>query len=332
MIEFIIRRVLMMIPTLLAISFICFTVIQLPPGDYLTTMITEMQSQGESVDPAKIAFLRQEYGLDRSFLEQYAHWMGGLVQGDLGWSFEYDLPVTKVVGDRLGLSALLSFLTVLFTWAVAFPIGIYSATHRYTVADHTITFLGFLGLATPSFLLALVLLYVTNLFFGVSVGGLMDPSYIGQPWSLGKLGSVLLHMIVPVAVIGTGGTAGMIRRLRANLLDELHKPYVVTARAKGLSPGRTLVKYPLRIALNPFIADIGMLLPHLISGAAVVSIVMSLPTTGPMLLQALQSQDMYLAGSFLLFLALLTVIGVLVSDILLAALDPRIRLGGGTSR
>ena len=332
MTDYLIRRILVMIPTLLAISLITFTIIQLPPGDYLSNYIAELQSQGESVDAAKIEFLRHAYGFDLPFHEKYLSWLWGMLHGDFGYSFEYNQPVSAVVGDRLLLSVVLSFATVVFTWVVAFPIGVYSATHRYSVSDHTLTFLGFLGLATPNFLFALVLLYFTNVFFGTSVGGLMDPYYLDQSWGLGKIGSVLQHLIVPVIVIGTSGTAGMIRRLRANLLDELNKLYVVTARAKGLPPTRALIKYPLRMALNPFIADIGNLLPQLVSGAAIVSVVLSLPTTGPMLLAALQSQDMYLAGSFLLFLALLTVIGVLLSDIALALLDPRIRLHGGVTR
>lgn len=332
MLSYVVRRLFVMIPTLLAISFITFVIIQLPPGDFLTTYIAELQSQGEAVDQNKIAMLREMYGLDLPFHEKYLRWVWGLLQGDMGWSFEYELPVSDVVGERLLMSIVLSFTTILFTWAVAFPIGIYSATHRYSVMDHGLTFLGFLGLATPNFLLALVLLYLANVVFGTSIGGLMDPKYLDQPWSLGKVGSVLEHLIVPTIVIGTAGTAALIRRLRANLLDELNKPYVTTAKAKGLAPGRALVKYPLRMALNPFIADIGEILPHIVSGAAVVSMVLSLPTTGPMLLTALQSQDMYLAGSFLMFLAMLTVLGVLVSDIALAMLDPRIRLGAGSTR
>jgi peptide/nickel transport system permease protein len=332
MLNYVVRRLFVMIPTLLAISFITFVIIQLPPGDFLSTYIAELQSQGEAVDQNKIAMLREMYGLDLPFHEKYLRWVWGLLQGDMGWSFEYELPVSDVVGERLLMSIVLSFTTILFTWAVAFPIGIYSATHRYSVMDHGLTFLGFLGLATPNFLLALVLLYLANVVFGTSIGGLMDPKYLDQPWSLDKVGSVLEHLIVPTIVIGTAGTAALIRRLRANLLDELNKPYVTTAKAKGLAPGRALVKYPLRMALNPFIADIGEILPQIVSGAAVVSMVLSLPTTGPMLLTALQSQDMYLAGSFLMFLAMLTVLGVLVSDIALAILDPRIRLGAGSTR
>ena len=328
MLRYIAHRFLIMVPTLLAISFIVFVIIQLPPGDYLETYIAELQSRGEGVDVEKIQFLRESYGLDQPFLVQYGYWVLGMVQGDFGYSFEFNLPVAQVVGDRLWLTALVSVATILFTWIVAFPIGVYSATHQYSWGDHGLTFLGFLGLATPNFLLALVLLYFANVWFGTSIGGLMDERYVGQPWTWGKVGSILAHLWIPVIVIGTSGTAGMIRRLRANLLDELQKQYVVTGRAKGLPPFRLLVKYPLRMSLNPFIADIGSLLPEIISGAAIVSVVLSLPTTGPMLLDALRSQDMYLAGSFLMFMAVLTVIGVLISDLLLAMLDPRIRLGG----
>jgi peptide/nickel transport system permease protein len=329
MFTYLLRRLFVMVPTLLVISFLVFAIIQAPPGDYLSTYMAELQSQGEAVDQQKIDFLRHQYGLDRSFLEQYAVWVGNLVQGDLGYSFEYGMPVNQVVGDRLVLTIVVSVTTIIFIWVVSFPIGIYSAVRQYSVGDYALTFLGFLGLATPSFLLALVLLYFANVKFGISIGGLMDPSYADAPWSWAKARSVLAHLWVPVIVIGTSGTAGMIRRLRANLLDELQKQYVVTGRAKGLSPIRLLWKYPLRMALNPFIADIGSMLPEVVSGAVIVSVVLSLPTTGPMLLEALRSQDMFLAGSFLMFLAFLTVIGVFLSDLALAALDPRIRLQAG---
>lgn len=332
MFGFLARRLLVMVPTLLVISGLVFIVIQLPPGDYLTTMITELESQGESVDPAKLAFLKAQYGLDKPLYMQYLQWVAGLLRGDLGYSFEYNLPVREVVGDRLFLSIVLNFATVLFIYVVSFPIGVYSATHQYSWGDYGFTFIGFLGLAVPNFLFALVLLYYANVVFGTSIGGLMDPEYIDQPWSMGKVVSILEHLWAPVLVIGTSGTASMIRRLRANLLDELGKQYVVTAQAKGVAPLKLLVKYPLRMALNPFIADIGNLLPQVVSGSVLVSVVMSLPTTGPMLLSALESQDMYLAGSFLMFLAVLTVVGMFVSDVLLAWLDPRIRLGGGVSR
>jgi peptide/nickel transport system permease protein len=332
MFTYLLRRLIVMVPTLLVISFLVFAIIQAPPGDYLSTYMAELQSQGEAVDQAKIDFLRHQYGLDRSFLEQYAVWVGNLVQGDLGYSFEYGLPVNQVVGDRLALTIVVSVATIAFIWLVSFPIGIYSAVRQYSVGDYALTFLGFLGLATPSFLLALVLLYFANVKFGISIGGLMDPSFADAPWSWAKARSVLAHLWVPVIVIGTSGTAGMIRRLRANLLDELQKQYVVTGRAKGLSPTKLLWKYPLRMALNPFIADIGGLLPEVVSGAVIVSVVLSLPTTGPMLLDALRSQDMYLAGSFLMFLALLTVVGMFLSDLALAVLDPRIRLGAAASK
>ena len=321
-----------MIPTLFAISIITFVIIQLPPGDYLSTYIAELQSQGENVDIAKIEALRAQYGLDKSMVEQYCFWVLGLLQGDLGFSFEYQLPVSEVVGDRLLLTLILNFTTIMFIWLVSFPIGIYSATHQYSWGDYGLTFVGFIGLATPNFLLALILLYFANVWFGTSIGGLMDPMYIDQPWSTAKFLSILEHLWVPVVVIGTSGTASMIRRLRANMLDELQKQYVITAKAKGLHPLKALIKYPLRTSLNPFIADIGNMLPQIISGSAIVSMVLSLPTTGPMLISALQSQDMYLAGSFLIFLALLTVVGMFLSDLALAWLDPRIRLGGGASK
>ena len=332
MFGYVLRRLFIMIPTLLVISFLVFAIIQAPPGDYLSSYLSELQSQGEAVPPQKIEFLRKQYGLDRPFYEQYFIWVTNLLQGDMGYSFEFSLPVSKVVGDRLALTAVVSIATVLFVWLVSFPIGIYSATHQYSLADYGLSILGFIGMATPSFLLALVMLYFANVWFGVSIGGLMDPSYIDQPWSWGKAQSVLAHLWLPVVVIGASGTASQIRRLRANLLDELQKQYVVTARAKGLPRGGLLVKYPLRLSLNPFIADIGTLLPEMVSGAVIVSVVLSLPTTGPMLLDALRSQDMFLAGSFLMFLALLTVIGVFVSDVLLGLLDPRIRLGAGATK
>lgn len=336
MFTYFVHRVLIMIPTLLAISALIFVIIELPPGDYLSNQIQELKSRGDTAALAKAEFLRHQYGLDRPFVERYATWLGvwpgpkgfsGLLQGDLGYSFEFDLPVTEVVGDRLLLSFVVSFATIVFTWVVSFPIGVYSATHQYSVGDHSLTFLGFIGLATPNFLLALVLVYFANITFGTSIGGLMDPRYLDQPWSWAKFVSVLEHLWIPVIVIGTSGTAAMIRRLRANLLDELQKQYVVTGRAKGLSPLRLLIKYPLRVSLNPFVSDIGNMLPQVISGAAIVSVVLSLPTTGPMLVHALQAQDQYLAGSFLMFLSLLTVIGMFLSDVALAALDPRIRLG-----
>ena len=251
MLRYLVHRLLVMVPTLVAISMIVFVIIQLPPGDYLSTMLAELQSQGEGAQQAKIEYLRELYGLDRPLWEQYLYWAWGLLHGDLGYSFEYDRPVATVIGDRVFLTFVISFATILFTWVVSFPIAIYSATHKYSWADHTLTFIGFLGLATPNFLLALVLLYVANVWFGTSIGGLVDPQFLDQPMSWAKFVSVLEHLWVPVVVIGTAGTAAMIRRLRANLLDELQKPYYVTAKAKGLPPWKALAKYPLRMSLEP---------------------------------------------------------------------------------
>ncbi|WP_026381641.1 ABC transporter permease [Afifella pfennigii] len=341
MLRYTLRRLLGMVPTLLVISFLIFLIIELPPGDYLTNQIAALRAAGEAASADKIAFLRTEFALDRPFLERYLIWIGlwpgpagfsGLLQGNWGWSFEYNQPVQTVIGPALPLTIILNFATILFVYAVSLPIGVYSAMRQYSFGDYFFTFIGYIGLATPNFLLGLILLYYFNVWFGMSIGGLMDPQYVDQPWSLEKVGSVLSHLIVPTIVIGTAGTAGMIRRLRANLLDELDRQYVTTARAKGLSENRLVAKYPLRMALNPFVADIGNLIPSLVSGSVIVSVVLNLPTVGPILLDALQSQDQFLAGFILLFVAILTLIGMLISDILLAVLDPRIRLGGAVRR
>ena len=332
MLAYFVRRILLMVPTLAITSALIFAIIEAPPGDYLESYIAELLAQGESIDTAKIEYLRTEYGFDKTPVERYFRWVAGMFVGNFGYSFAYELPVTAVVGDRLFLTVLVSLVTILFTWLIAFPIGIYSATRQYSWGDYGFTFLGLLGLATPNFMLALILMYLANVWFGTSIGGLMDPEFVSQPMSGAKFLSILDHLWIPVVVIGTSGTAGMIRRIRANLLDELQKQYVITARAKGLHPFRSLVKYPLRMSLNFFVSDIGSLLPAVISGAEVTAIVLSLETTGPLLIEALQSQDMYLAGSFLMFLSILTVVGVLISDIALAYLDPRIRLGGGARK
>ena len=332
MLSYLVRRVLIMIPTLFFTSALIFTVMSASPTNYFDNLIQEMQAQGESVDTAKIEFTKKEYGFDKPPVERYFWWIGGLVHGDFGYSFEYQLPVRQVVGDRVWLTILLSFSTIVFTWLVAFPIGIYSATHQYSWGDYGLTFIGLLGLAIPHFLLALIFLYFSNLWFGLSIGGLMDPKYFDAPMSWGKVQSILSHLWIPVIIIGTAGTGSMIRAVRANLLEELHKQYVVTARSKGLSPMRVLFKYPFRMSLNFFISDIGSILPSVISGGELVAIVLSLQTTGPLLIRALQSQDIYLAGSFLMLLSTLTVIGVLVSDVALAFLDPRIRMQGGSTK
>ncbi len=294
MIRFLLRRVLTMAVTLLIISALVFFIIKLPPGDFLTNQIAELRAQGEAASAAKAEFLIRQYGLDRPVWEQYLVWIGvwpdpnGLlaacIQGDWGWSFEFDKPVNEVVGDALWLTLLVNFAVVIFVHIVAIPIAIYSATRQYSLGDYAATFIGYIGLATPSFLLALILLFYSNRWFGVSIGGLYDPAYAGQPWSWGKMQSLASHLVVPTLVIGLGGTAAMIRRMRANLLDELGKQYYVTAKAKGLPPDRALLKYPFRMSLNPFIADIGNLLPHLVSGSVLVSLVLSLPTVGPILL------------------------------------------------
>ncbi len=332
MLRYILWRIAVMIPTLIIISALIFTIIELPPGDYFESYIAELKAAGEGVNQEQIDALRAEYGFDQPLVLRYFWWVVGMLQGDFGYSFEFQLPVSEVVGDRLWLTILVSFVTIVFTWIIAFPIGIYSATHQYSWGDYGLTFLGLLGLAIPNFMLALILMYFANIWFGTSVGHLMDQQYLNEPMSWAKAVSILEHLWIPVIIVGTAGTAGMIRRLRANLLDELRKQYVTTARSKGLHPLRALVKYPLRMALNFFISDIGSILPAIISGAEITAIVLSLETSGPMLIKALQSQDMYLAGSFLMFLAFLTVIGVLISDLALAILDPRIRLQGGAAK
>ncbi len=332
MLRYTLQRLVMMIPTLFVISLLIFFIIQLPPGDYLETYMAELQARGESIDGGQIQFLRETFGLDQPFHVQYLKWAGGLLQGNLGYSFEFERPVAEVVGDRIWLTVLVAVSTIIFTYIVAFPIGIYSAVRQYSLGDYFFSFLGFLGLAIPNFLFALVLMYFASVTFGSAIGGLMASEYLDQPWSWGKVQSVMAHIWVPIIVIGTSGTAQMIRLLRANMLDELQKQYVVTARAKGLPEWKVVAKYPLRLAVNPFIANIGSILPQVISGSAIVAFVLDLNTTGPMLINALKSQDMYLAGSFLMVLSLLVVIGVFLSDLALAALDPRIRLTGGATK
>ena len=325
MTKYILRRLLGMVPTLLVISIITFVLIQLPPGDFLTSQLEQLQQQGEQINEERIAALRKRYGLDRPVTVQYVKWITNFVQGDMGYSFEWNRPVNELIWERLGYTVVIALASLMFTWVIAFPIGIYSALRQYSVADYVFTTLGFIGLATPSFLLAMVLMYLGYEWFGVSVGGLFSPEFVAAPWSWARFVDLLKHVWIPTVVIGMAGTAGLIRVMRANLLDELQKPYVTTARAKGLGPIRLVLKYPVRIALNPFVSTIGWMLPHLFSGATIAAVVLSLPTTGPLLLRALMSQDMYLAGSFIMILSTLTVIGTLLSDILLALIDPRIR-------
>lgn len=328
MLRFIARRVLLMIPTLIVISILVYIIIDLPPGDCVTSQIDELLSRGDPDALKRAEELRALYGLDQPLWQRYLSWASGALRWDFGLSCQDTVPVADLIGERMGLTLIMESTTIAFIWIVSFIIGVYAATHQYQVGDYVASFIGFIGLAVPNFLLAIVLLYVGKVYFGLSIGGLMDPDYIDKPFSWGKFVSVSQHLIIPVIVIGMSGTAGMIRRLRANLLDELQKQYVVTGRAKGLPPMKLLIKYPLRHALNPFVADIGGLLPDVISGSVIVSVVLSLPTTGPMLLGALKTQDVNLAATFLMFVATLTVIGMLISDLALAALDPRIRLEG----
>ena len=327
MLHYVARRVLLMILTLFIISALVYVIIDLPPGDCVTSQIDELLSRGDADALKRADELRSLYGLDQPLWHRYLDWVSGIFRWDFGLSCQDTVPVKDLIGERITLTMIMESCTIAFIWIVSFVIGVYAATHQYQMGDYVASFIGFVGLAVPNFLLALVLLYVGKVYFGLSIGGLMDPDFIDKPLSWAKFVSVSQHLIIPVIVIGTSGTAGMIRRLRANLLDELQKQYVTTGRAKGLGPLKLLIKYPLRHAINPFVADIGHLLPEVISGSVIVSVVLSLPTTGPMLLGALKTQDVNLAATFLLFVAVLTVIGMLVSDLLLAALDPRIRFG-----
>lgn len=326
-----------MLLTLLVVSALIFTIINLPPGDYLSNQIAELRSTGQDAGVAKAEFLRREYALDRPLWQQYLIWVGfipgpqgyaGLIQGNFGWSFEFDRPVAEIVGDTLWLTVLVNLAAVAFVYLVALPLGVMAAWRSRTWVDYSAAFVGYLGLATPNFLLALILFYYGHRYLNLPIGGLMDPQFEGQPMTWEKAKSVLMHLIVPTFVIGTSGAAAMMQRLRANLLDELSKPYVETAVAKGLTPRRMLFKYPLRVAFNPFVADIGNLLPAMVSGSVLVSVVLGLQTIGPTLLTALKTQDQFLAGFVLMFVALLTLIGTMISDVLLVLLDPRIRYEG----
>ncbi|MEV0797208.1 ABC transporter permease [Kribbella sp. NPDC050281] len=326
MLRFLVRRLLWMAVTLAAISFVTFVVIKLPPGDYTSTVIANAEARGQDIPDSQIAELKRHYGLDKPFLVQYLTWISGVVlHGDLGQSFAWNQSVASLIGNRVLLSMVLSIASLLFVWAIAFPIGIYSALRQYSPGDYVASFLGFIGMAVPEFMLALVMMYVGFRYFGQSVGGLFSPEYADAAWNLGKLLDLVSHLWVPIVVVGVAGTAGLIRITRANLLDELHKPYVATARAKGLPEWKLLLKYPVRMSLSPFFSTVGWLLPGLISGETIVSVVMSLPTSGPLLLGAVKSQDMYLVGSFVLILSTLTVIGTMLSDLALAWWDPRIR-------
>ena len=326
MLQYIVRRVILTIPTMFVISVISFVLIQLPPGDFLTTYAANLSAMGETVSADQLENLRQSYGLGQPVYVQYAKWISNiLLHGDFGRSFEWQIAVDKLIWQALGITVALSLFTLLFTWLLAIPIGVYSATHQYSLGDYIATFIGFVGLGVPSFMIALVLMWVAYAYFNQDVGGLFSDQFKNAPWNLAKIWDMLKHFWIPTLVLGLGGTAGLIRTMRANTLDELHKPYVMTAASKGLKHSTLIWKYPVRVALNPFVSGAGLQLPELISGGTIVGVVLSLPTAGPMLLRALQSQDMYLAGAFVLLLSLLTVVGTLISDIALAWLDPRIR-------
>ncbi|MCZ4346682.1 ABC transporter permease [Devosia sp. J2-20] len=328
MVQFVIRRFIAMVLTMFAISFVAFAIIQLPPGDYLTAYIAQLSATGEQVDPKVIENLRQQYGLGEPYLVQYWKWVSGIMVGNFGQSFEWKRPVSELIWGRLGNSILLEGIAVIAMWLIALPIGIYAAVRKYSLGDYLATVLGFIGLAVPNFFFALILMYLSFTWFGETIGGLYSPEFENARWSLAKLWDFLSNAWIPVLVLATAGTAELIRILRANLLDELKKPYVTTARAKGLPEWRVILKYPVRLALNPLVSTIGWLLPALVSGSVIVSVVMNLPTAGPMLLRSLTTQDMYLAGAIILLLSVLTVVGTLISDILLAWIDPRIRYGG----
>jgi peptide/nickel transport system permease protein len=325
MLTYIGRRLTLGLFTVWAVSVLSFIIIQLPEGDFVTTRLAELANNGNSSATFEADQLRAEYGLDQPIFVQYLSWIGNVLQGEFGMSFDWHRPVADVLGDRLLLSMVVSVAAIIFTWAVALPIGVYSAVRRYSAGDYALTFIGFLGLAIPNFLLALILMYLGSAVFGANVGGLFSPEFENAAWSFAKAWDLLKHLVLPAIVLGVAGTAQLIRIMRANLLDELKKPYVITARAKGLSERKLVAKYPVRVALNPFASSIGFLFPHIVSGTIVVSIVLSLPTVGPVLLRALQAQDMYLAGAIVLLLGVMTVIGTLISDLVLMWLDPRIR-------
>lgn len=331
--QFIIKRVLMIIPLLIIISMLVFVVIQLPPGDFLTTLIRQREMGGTLVEVAEAEALRAEFGLDRPGYQQYIRWVRNIVvHRNLGRSFAWNMPVADVIGMRLGATMAISFLTLVFVWAVSIPIGIYSATHQYSKGDYIFTFIGFIGQAIPGFLIALTLVYIVFVTTGVPISGLNSQAFLTEPWGIPRIIDMLPRLFMVIVIIGLANTAGMIRTVRAMMLDELGKQYVVTARAKGVEERKLIYKYPVRMAINPLISGIGAALGGLVSGETIVSIVLNMPTAGPILFSALQVQDMFLAGGFLLIMATFVVFGTLLSDILLSVMDPRIRFGGATDK
>lgn len=325
MLVYILRRLLFAIPLLFLIAVVSFIIIELPPGDYLTVYVMNLRQSGEQIDQAALEVLRARYGLDKPVLARFFIWFAGVLRGDFGYSFMWEKPVSELIGPRLWYTVLISVLATVFAWTLGFLIGVYSGIRQYSIGDYVFTVLGYIGLATPNFLLALILLWAVFVTFGVSLGGLFSPEYANAPWSWAKFVDLLKHIWLPVIVIGTGSMAGLIRILRANLLDELEKPYVTAAKARGVPEKKLYWKYPLRVAVIPFASTAGWALPEIVSGAVVTGIVLNLPTVGVILLDALKSQDMYLAGSLVMFLSIFTIIGTIISDIILAWLDPRIR-------
>ena len=327
MLTYLARRLILAAITTIAITLVTFAILHLPPVDFVTAYAAQMAASGSSISPAEADAMRLAYGLNQPLYVQYWKWLSMVVTGDFGRSFEYGRPVTEVIGDRLWLTIVVSLGALIVTWGLALPIGIYSAVRQYSFGDYVATFLGFIGLAIPNFLLALIVMYFGLKLFGLSVGGLFSADQQLAPWSWAKVVDLLYHLPVPILILSLAGTAQLVRIMRANLLDELRRPYVVTARARGLPERRVILKYPVRAAMNPFASTIGYLLPHLVSGSVIISVVLSLPTVGPLLLRSLLSQDMLLASTIILLLGVLTVIGTLLSDLLLMWIDPRIRLG-----
>jgi peptide/nickel transport system permease protein len=327
MLGYLIRRLLLAAVTIWAITVVTFVIIQLPPGDFVDAYVAQSAAMGSAITMEEAAALRQAYGLDEPLLVQYVKWVSLIARGEFGVSFEFGRPVVEVIGDRLWLTILLSIGAIIVTWGIALPIGIYSAVRQYSWGDYFFTFVGFIGLAVPNFLLALIVMYLAFRWFGLNVGGLFSADFELAPWSAAKVWDLTKHLPLPVLILALSGTAQLVRIMRANLLDELRRPYVVTARAKGLPERRVILKYPVRAALNPFASTIGYLLPFVVSGSIIVSVVLSLPTVGPLLLRSLVSQDMLLASSIILLLGVLTVVGTFLSDLLLMWIDPKIRQG-----
>jgi peptide/nickel transport system permease protein len=328
MLSYLLRRVVMAVFTVVAISMLSFAIIQLPPGDFVDTYIAQLEASGSLIRQEEADALRQQYGLDQPIYVQYLKWMTQISHGNFGWSMDWRRPVTDVIGDRLALTMVVSIGALLLTWGLALPIGVYSAVRQYSLGDYVATFIGLIGLAVPGFLIALLVLYFGFTMFNANIGGLFSPEMAEAPWSWAKFSDLLGHLPTPALILGLAGTAHAVRIMRANLLDELRKPYVVTARAKGLPEWKVILKYPVRVALNPFASTVGYTLPYIVSGSIIVSLVLGLPTVGPVLLKSLVAQDMFLAGTIVLMLGVMTVIGTFISDLVLLWVDPRIRLEG----